>query len=367
MGNPEMQRNRRLLLVLISFGIATFGVALDENAPCVNPVGQSGQCISIRGCEQLMKIYKKGVISPLESKFIERSQCGVSAEKGALVCCASMLPKPPKCGMDMSDRIYGGQKTALDEFPWLALINYRYENGSTKFHCGASLINSRYVVTAAHCVEDHPHMKPFSVRLGEWDIDKERDCDGEGDDEMCTDAPVDVDIEKIILHENYDPQDTSSHNDIALIRLARDVRVTSFVSPVCLPITDNLRTRDIVGTKAYAAGWGRTESGSNSNVKLKVELEVKDRRSCGNAYRSTGIVLRDTQLCAGGMRNQDTCSGDSGGPLAKLDQTSYYLYGIVSFGSSKCGVKGIPGIYTAVTQYIDWIVGHMEPSLAILI
>lgn len=34
------------------------------------------------------------------------------------------------CGIDFSDRIYGGQITDLDEFPWMALLGYR----TSKFH-----------------------------------------------------------------------------------------------------------------------------------------------------------------------------------------------------------------------------------------
>ncbi|XP_062713900.1 CLIP domain-containing serine protease B4-like [Aedes albopictus] len=352
-----MKENKWLLLVLIWFGTVTFGAGLD--ASCVNPDGLPGRCISIRNCGPLMKIYKKSIITPLESKFIENSRCGMSAEKGALVCCAAILPQPPNCGAEMGDRIYGGQKTGLDDFPWLALINYRYENDNTEFLCGASLINSRYVVTAAHCLADHAHKKPFSVRLGEWDIDQVIDCDVD-DGKTCANAPLDVGIEKIITHEGYDPHDDSSHNDIALIRLSRDVQMSAYISPVCLPVKESQRTRNIVGKKAYVVGWGRTESGANSNVKLKVQLEVKDLRSCSNVYELEGIFLRDTQLCVGGMRGQDSCTGDSGSPLTKLDKANHYLYGIVSFGSSKCGVKGFPGIYTAVSKYVDWIESNLE-------
>lgn len=360
-----MRRIETLHIGLILFGIITSGIAFDENDSCLDPSGLPGRCINVRDCEPLMKIYEKAIVTHDESQFIEQSRCGVSAEKKALVCCASTvpkytLPKPPNCGADMSNRIFGGQKTALDEFPWIALINYRHPNGSTSFHCGASLINSRYLVTAAHCVEDRRNSsKPFSVRLGEWDIDQEIDCD-EDEEDVCADAPLDVDIEKIIMHEDYDPEDTSSHNDIALIRLTRDVQISAFVSPICLPIDEIPRSRNIVGSKAYAAGWGRTESGRSSNVKLKVQLEVRDRKSCANVYRSAGIVLRDTQLCAGGTRGQDTCSGDSGGPLTKLEQTANFLYGIVSFGSNQCGIKGVPGIYTAVAKYVDWIERNLE-------
>ncbi|XP_062563418.1 CLIP domain-containing serine protease B4-like [Armigeres subalbatus] len=360
-----MLQNREVFRSFILLGLAFSGYSLDENDDCINPAGQSGRCINFRNCKSVMEIYSKAVVSPDESQFIEESRCGLSTEKGTLVCCVdssikSTLPKPPDCGADMSNRIFGGQKTALDEFPWTALINYRFANGSTAFHCGASLINSRYVVTAAHCVEDHTSaLKVVGVRLGEWDLDQQIDCD-EDDEDTCANAPQDMDIEKIVVHEDYDPADTSSHNDIALIRFTEDVQMSAFVSPVCLPMDGALRTLNIVGSRGYAAGWGRTETNKRSSIKLKVQLEVTDPRTCANVYRPTGITLRDTQICAGGVRGQDTCSGDSGGPLSKLNQASYYLYGIVSFGSSKCGVKGMPGIYTAVSKYIEWIERNLE-------
>ena len=51
----------------------------------------------------------------------------------------------------------------------------------------------------------------------------------------------------------------------------------------------------------------------------------------------------------------DACGGDSGGPLLYLN--SYYNWmvaGIVSFGPSACG-KAVPGVYTKVANYLDWI------------
>lgn len=63
-------------------------------------------------------------------------------------------------------------------------------------------------------------------------------------------------------------------------------------------------------------------------------------------------------ICAGG-RKQDTCRGDSGGPLVRDVSENYninwYLYGITSFGTKSCGLEGIPGVYTRVTSYMDWI------------
>lgn len=359
-----MQKIIWLPVPFILLSLASNGIALNENDPCINPVGQSGQCIYFRECDPIMRIYNKSIVTSDETKFVTRSQCGSTPDKRLLVCCTVIrrlekvaLPKPPHCGIDFSDRIIGGQRTALDEFPWAALIEYSKPNGKTGFHCGATLINSRYAVTAAHCIKKIPRdWQVIGVRLGEWDLDSEIDClDGD-----CADKPVDVKIRTIIVHDDYETDNTRQFDDIALIQFTSDVNMTSFISPVCLPIDENRRNRDNVGTKGWAVGWGKTETGSASNFKQKVSLVFKEFQSCSETYKPAGVILRDTQLCAGGVRSQDTCSGDSGGALTKLDRSNHFLYGIVSFGPKRCGVDGIPGVYTNVAKYIEWIEGKME-------
>lgn len=65
-----------------------------------------------------------------------------------------LLPDPSKneCGISIGMRIYGGEDADIDEFPWLAMLQYENHRGERKFSCGGSLINNRYVLSAAHCV-----------------------------------------------------------------------------------------------------------------------------------------------------------------------------------------------------------------------
>lgn len=67
----------------------------------------------------------------------------------------------------------------------------------------------------------------MSVRLGEHDLNQERDCEYlTADMEYCSDPPVDISVEEQIPHELYDPGDINQQYDIALLRLSREVQYT---------------------------------------------------------------------------------------------------------------------------------------------
>uniref|UniRef100_A0A182JK36 CLIP domain-containing serine protease n=1 Tax=Anopheles atroparvus TaxID=41427 RepID=A0A182JK36_ANOAO len=338
--------------------------ALEHGDNCVNPVGQPGKCILFRDCKPLVEIYKKLSLTPAEESLLRGSRCGTVQYK-ALVCCAvesqrPTLPVPPACGLQLTDRIVGGEETERQEFPWTALIEYKKADDSFGFHCGGSIINERYVVTAAHCVSNLPRgWQVHRVRLGEWDLSTEPDCD-QIDRKECNDSPIDMEIEEIIKHSRYDSRDSSKANDIALIRFARDVAYTDTIRPICLPVSEAIRKMNHEGVPTFAAGWGKTEWESHSEKKLKVNLTINSLEECSPVYRRSGIILKPTHLCAGGQRGKDTCLGDSGGPLMRQFAGAWYLLGVVSFGSSKCGASGVSGVYVKVVEYTDWIQENLK-------
>lgn len=96
----------------------------------------------------------------------------------------------------------------LGAFPWMVLLG-KSQYGDTIFDCGGSLITTRHVLTAAHCVTNILNV----ARLGEHDITTTTDGIHE-----------DVPIIKKSVHPDYD--EVLDINDIAVLTLAYDVNIT---------------------------------------------------------------------------------------------------------------------------------------------
>ncbi|XP_023941049.2 CLIP domain-containing serine protease B4 [Bicyclus anynana] len=262
------------------------------------------------------------------------------------------------CGQSISnDKIIGGSITAIDEYPWMARIKYLVQNsdGSTKtrYACSATLITDRHLVTAAHCLPRK--QQAVAVSLGDWNIDSPEECYGG----VCPDPPVEIEIESIVKHPAYKAPNYT-FGDIAILKLKRPVTFTDFIQPICLPTTEYIKMQDYTHNSVYwTAGWGVTEFGDASMVKRKVDIEAVPMDVCRAALPYIPESSSQSLICAGGRQGKDSCSGDSGGPLMREVKENYkanwFLYGVTSFGSKRCGSAGIPGVYTRVTVYMDWI------------
>lgn len=272
-----------------------------------------------------------------------------------MMCCAlrkSSLPVAPMCGMQISDRLFGGQLKELDDDGWTALIEYQKPDGGYGFHCGGSLINERYILTAAHCINAiPPGWKVHRVRLGEWDLESVHDCEHS----FCVDPPIDLDIEQIIVHPEYEARNGTLINDIALIRFSRRVRYSVSVRPICLPLSASHRIENSIGQLGHVSGWGKTQTDTAHRKKAGTEMNIIAFSACHSFYKTQEIDLMKTHFCAGKIRPKDTCSGDSGGLLMKRFLGIWYLMGVDSFGAEECGSPKMPRVYTNVAMFVDWI------------
>ena len=74
-------------------------------------------------------------------------------------------------------------------------------------------------------------------------------------------------------------------------------------------------------------------------------------------------IFEKSMFCAGFMEGgRDACVGDSGGALICVENEKPVIQGIISWGY-KCGKPNFPGVYTRVSNYVDWVKYHIANSL----
>ncbi|XP_069354761.1 CLIP domain-containing serine protease HP8-like, partial [Maniola hyperantus] len=264
------------------------------------------------------------------------------------------------CGIYYGNSMFG-TITEFEEHPWLTMIRHDKFRDS-RIYCGGVLISSRYVLTAAHCVDvlNLPQNgKATHVRLGEWNTSSVIDCVW-GD---CNQPPLDVPVEEVVLHEDYAGHDGNQQNDIALLRLAYDVTFSDFVKPICLPIDTSLAQKTFEGYNLEVAGWGNTDTNQFlSAVKQKARLSVQNNSVCSQIYMMYDIDITEKHICAGKVFSEDPCTGDSGGPLMVKINGNWMVLGVESYSPSPCGTANRwPGVYTKVTAFVDWILSKLRP------
>lgn len=292
---------------------------------------------------------------PIPTRTIEL-ECFIDPETRKEICIEQILVQG-----------VGGTTVQLGSAPWQAQIysvTHSYSEAAYKLipkwerehRCGGSLIAPLWVLTAAHCIVQQNIRDGYRVRLGTQDLSSE---DG-----------TSFLVQRMIRHADYD--DKTKLNDIALLRLVADGKTRPLpadkVRPVALhrplggdrPLTP--------GQELFATGWGKTSpgpDGRHSAVLIEVSVDVVPPAQCakGQGYAKR---IAPTVVCAAAF-GIDTCTGDSGGPLVAykeriVDHGSFttaergepMLAGIVSWGKG-CAESGNPGVYTRVSDYLDWI------------
>lgn len=79
-----------------------------------------------------------------------------------------------------------------------------------------------------------------------------------------------------------------------------------FIRPICLPPPEETVR---VGENVTVAGWGKTEQGTSSQIKQKVVVPIFDRNICTQQFAKYGLEIVESQICAGGEKHRDACSG----------------------------------------------------------
>ncbi|XP_042357327.1 complement factor D [Plectropomus leopardus] len=240
-----------------------------------------------------------------------------------------------------SEGIIGGGEAAPHSRPYMASIQVP-EGENMKHECGGFVVADQWVMTAVHCLPDGPNGR--KVVLGVHSLSEPEE----------TKQTFDI----LELHNHPDFSMSNYNNDIALIKLDRPFNATDAVRAVqFLRAGGTNPSRD---AEVETAGWGSLDNLGSRPDKLRevvvgVVSSSRCRRSDYFGKKFTTNMICAHKLCPDPCdqphKTQDSCDGDSGGPLLY----NGIVVGITSNGGKKCGQVKKPGIYTIISHYTEWI------------
>ncbi|CAL7948238.1 unnamed protein product [Xylocopa violacea] len=205
-------------------------------------------------------------------------------------------------------------------FPYDVSLNYQGNH-----YCTGSIIDKRFVLTAASCFTQPDTLNDTTIHAGSYKLNE---------------RSQDYKMETVIIHPNFDA--ANMLNDIALIRVDRDITFNIRVQPIELASGNDTYE----GSEAVFSGWGITALGKDpSNSLIYLETRVENNTICKEAYD----VVRDSHICTVANIGAGGCYGDAGDPLV----VGNVQIGIFSFGTP-CAV-GKPDVFTRVSSFESWI------------
>ncbi|XP_077372408.1 ovochymase-2 isoform X2 [Festucalex cinctus] len=277
------------------------------------------------------------------------------------LCSDTSLQAGSKCGNPQGRspmvpylKVVGGTEAIHGSQPWLVSLRKK------GFHfCGGVILSSRWIMTAAHCFLSFSKgfLSGVTVVVGEYDRRVE-----DAEEQV-------ISIQSVSFHEKYH-HDVPMSFDVALVQLDQNMKLGSFVQPLCLPLPDESNSPEAT---CIVGGWGRIkERGRLPSILREVQLELVDPAKCKYVLQTVTKARNavNTVVCAGQERGgRDTCQGDSGSPLVCQTRSGngrWEAVGITSWGKG-CGrswgtnsartpsKRGSPGIFTDVRLLLPWI------------
>lgn len=236
-------------------------------------------------------------------------------------------------------KIVGGKEAPEGAYPWqVSLIVSWIANPGDGHFCGGSILNDRWILTAAHCVVKN---RPRDIHVVS------------GTNKLEATA-VRSNIRRIIVHRGYKPK--KEDNDIALLELYKPLQLGPKTASIDLLSPADENTSLTPGAPLTVSGWGAAKEGGSTVLDLQfVPVPFVSRETCNKPPSYWGAVS-ENMICAGkATGGVDSCQGDSGGPLiTSTPSTPPRLAGVVSWGEG-CAQPFKYGVYTRVAKYVDWV------------
>ena len=267
---------------------------------------------------------------------------GISLALGlALAVGLGCDPEPEARDISEEHRIVGGHSVDVRSVPWQAVV--RTVRGGA---CGGVILDTEWIATAAHCVDNVD-----ASQIYVWTGISTRD-------EM-NDVALARPVTSRIIHEDFSP--TVLNDDIAILRLAEPLDLTDPTMAAIRPVTEEYEEYAQPGELAVVSGLGRL--GHRGARAQELQWVVVPILADARGVEAYGSSRYSGQIVAGNWDEggQDSCQGDSGGPLVVDSPDGPLLAGLVSWGWG-CAQARRPGMYTRISDYVDWIDVHATVS-----
>lgn len=242
-------------------------------------------------------------------------------------------------------KIINGVAAAPNSHPWQVSLGVAWIADQKQAHfCGGSLVDDKWIMTAAHCVRGLL-MEDFLVVAGTTILNQSNTRYGPA---------------RVIVHPDYNW--SIQDNDVALIELRDPVKFSASIKPIQLVSSIEDEAKLVQGKKLRVTGWGAIEQGGKGVAALQyIDVPYISRKTC-NSFNSYNGRITDAMMCAGTIPKigantiyQDSCQGDSGGPLvASIGSSKPVLVGVTSWGDG-CGQPNKFGVYTRLAIFSSWI------------
>uniref|UniRef100_A0A1I7Y637 Peptidase S1 domain-containing protein n=1 Tax=Steinernema glaseri TaxID=37863 RepID=A0A1I7Y637_9BILA len=244
---------------------------------------------------------------------------------------------------DRSWKIFGGVPAREAQFPFMVFIYYQKTTGKKDVHmCGGTLLNERFVLTAAHCTDAFGSGR---VMVGSTTLD--------GPGQWSS-------IRRFMSHTGF-PENPYLYHDIAIFEID-PVQLNYYVQPVRIVKRDAALLRKRKTTVIGFGTYNFTNMAPITSSYLRVTNVILF--SHWECVEKKGEYISRSQLCAGD-RYKGTGPGDSGGPLLVSTRDGLVQIGITSHGSSDIDEMMTkqhenPDVYVRVSKYCLWIAHKTE-------
>ncbi|CAF3640962.1 unnamed protein product [Rotaria socialis] len=257
-------------------------------------------------------------------------------------------------------RIVGGEEAI--PYSWSMIVSLRYDclnNGNFTTHCcGGTILNSYYILTAAHCVDKINLSSVLSQNI----------TIAAGIHNLTETNQTIRRIDHIFIHSDYTGLTDMFKNDIAILHLSEplDLDTNSRLSRTCrssrVYTQEDIRQYPSNGSKLAVVGWGLLNRPFNIKPQLLQQLNIYAIHHIHpTCAQYIGYV--DVQFCAGVYDDtKGPCNGDSGGPVMQWLDDHWEQVGIASYVVRGCASYGYPSVYTRLASFHDWIEWIINPS-----